>query len=123
MGLLGVPLNVGTAPIASVALGIAVDDTVHFLMTYRRQRSEHHDQRMAILNTLRLQGQPIIYVSLALAAAFLVLLFSNFVHLAYFGVFSALVMLVAMLSELVLTPALLYSKMTIPSMGPSKSHA
>jgi hypothetical protein len=109
MGLFDVPLTVGTAPIASVALGIAVDDTTHFLMTYRDELREGRDRRTAILNTLRLQGRPIIYVSLVLAAGFGVLVFSNFTPVVYFGIFSALVMLVAMVCELLLTPALLYS--------------
>jgi predicted RND superfamily exporter protein len=46
------------------------------MVTYSRQLKEHHDQRVAMRNTLRAQGRPIIYVSTALAASFLTLLFS-----------------------------------------------
>ena len=109
MGLLGIPLNTGTALIATIAIGIAVDDTVHHMVTYSRQLKEHHDQRIAMFNTMKAQGRPIIYVSAALAGGFLVLAFSNFVPTFYFGVLSALVMLVAMVGELVLTPILMYS--------------
>ncbi|MBI2553378.1 MAG: MMPL family transporter, partial [Candidatus Rokubacteria bacterium] len=109
MGLLGIPLNTGTALIATIAIGIAVDDTVHHMVTYSRQLNEHHDQKIAMFNTMKAQGRPIIYVSAALAGGFLVLAFSNFVPTFYFGVLSALVMLVAMVAELVLTPLLMYS--------------
>jgi len=109
MGLVGIPLNTGTALVATVAIGIAVDDTVHHMITYARQLNRHHDQRVAMIETLRIQGRPIVYVSLALAGGFLVLMFSNFVPTRSFGVLSAFVMVVAMVAELVLTPILMYS--------------
>lgn len=109
MGLLGIPLNTGTALIATVAIGIAVDDTVHHMVTYARQLNRHHDQRVAMIETLRIQARPIIYVSLALAGGFLVLGFSSFVPTRYFGILAAFVMVVAMVTELVLTPLLMYS--------------
>jgi uncharacterized protein len=109
MGLLGIPLNTGTALVATVAIGIAVDDTVHHMVTYARQLNLHHDQRVAMIETLRIQGRPIVYVSLALAGGFLVLGFSNFVPTRSFGLLSAFVLVVAMVAELVLTPILMYS--------------
>ena len=109
MGLLGIPLNTGTALIATVAIGIAVDDTVHYMITYARQLNLHHDQRVAMIETLRIQGRPIVYVSLALAGGFLILVFSSFVPTRSFGVLSAFVMVVAMVAELVLTPLLMHS--------------
>jgi uncharacterized protein len=59
--------------------------------------------------TLKIQGPPIVYASLALAGGFLVLMFSSFVSTWYFGVLSAFVMVVAMIAELVLAPALMHS--------------
>jgi predicted RND superfamily exporter protein len=109
MGLLGIPLNTGTALIATIAIGIAVDDTVHHMVRYSRELNTHHDQRVAMFNTLRAQGKPIIYVSAALAGGFLALVFSNFVPTWYFAVLSALVMLVAAVTELVITPILMSS--------------
>jgi hypothetical protein len=109
MGLLGIPLNTGTALVATVAIGIAVDDTVHHMITYARQLNIHHDQRVAMVETLRIEARPIVYVSLALAAGFLILVFSSFVPTRYFGALSAFVMLVAMLAELVLAPILMQS--------------
>jgi hypothetical protein len=109
MGLLGIPLNTGTALVATVAIGIAVDDTVHHMVTYARQLNRHHDQRIAMIETLRIQARPIVYVSLALAGGFLALGFSSFVPTQLFGLLSAFVMVVAMVAELVLTPILMYS--------------
>lgn len=109
MGLLGVPLNPGTAMIATIALGIAVDDTVHHVVTYWRELSEHRDRRVAMFNTIRAQSRPIVRISLALAGGFLVLAFSNFVPTRQFGVLSAFVMLAAMACELLLTPIIMYS--------------
>jgi predicted RND superfamily exporter protein len=109
MGLVGVPLNTATAMIATIAVGIAVDDTVHHMVTYSRQLNEHHDQRVAMLNTMKIQGPPIIYVSLALAAGFLVSVVSPLVPAAHFGLFASLTMIVAMLCELVVTPILMHS--------------
>jgi hydrophobe/amphiphile efflux-3 (HAE3) family protein len=109
MGLFRIPLNTGTALVATIAIGIAVDDTVHHMITYSRQLNIHHDQRVAMINTLRSQGRPIIYVSMALAGGFGVMVFSNFVPTMHFGVLSAVVMLVALAGELLLTPLLMYS--------------
>ena len=109
MGLLGIPLNTGNALIASIAIGIAVDDTVHHMVTYNRQLNIHHDQKIAMFNTMRSQGRPIIYVSLALAAGFLALAFSSFVPTVQFGWLAAGVMLLAMAGELILTPILMYT--------------
>lgn len=109
MGLLGVPLNTGTAMVATIAIGIAVDDTVHVVDAFRRHLVEGGDARTAVRLTLGSQGRPIVYVSLTLAAGFLVMTASNFTATRSFGIFSAFVMVVAMLTELVLTPILLYS--------------
>jgi len=109
MGLLGIPLNTSNALIATIAIGIAVDDTVHHMVTYSRQLNIHHDQKIAMVNTMRSQGRPIIYVSVALAAGFLALVFSSFVPTVHFGWLAATVMLLAMIAELMLTPILMYS--------------
>ena len=109
MGLLGIPLNITTALVATIAIGIAVDDTVHHMVTYSRQLKEHHDQKIAMFNTLRSQGRPIIYVSLALAASFLTLTFSSQPATVLFGLLSALCMLLALAGELMLTPVLMLS--------------
>lgn len=109
MGLLGIPLNPGTAIVATIAIGIAVDDTVHHMIAYRRQLNAHHDQRVAMVNTLGSQMRPIVSVSLALAAGFLVLSVSSFVPTRQIALLSAFALLLALAGELTLTPLLMYS--------------
>ena len=107
MGFFGIPLNVGTSMIAAIALGIAVDDTVHFMVHYSRELNEVHDQEVATHRTLAALGRPIIYSSIALAAGFAILAFSNFIPTIYFGLLSAVCMLIAMVTEMTFTPILM----------------
>jgi hypothetical protein len=109
MGLLGIPLNMSTAMVATIAIGIAVDDTVHHMVTYSRQLNEHHDQKIAMFNTLKSQGRPIIFVSVALAAGFLTMVVSSQPNTVTFGLLAAFVMLLALVGELTLTPVLMNS--------------
>ena len=109
MGLLDIPLSTGTAMVATIAIGIAVDDTVHNMVTYSRQLNEHADERTAVIRTMAIQFRPIVFVSMALASGFAVLAFSRFVPTVYLGLLSAFVMIAAMISELVLSPILLAS--------------
>jgi uncharacterized protein len=109
MGLVGIPLNAANALVASIAVGIAVDDTVHHMVTYSQELKRHRDQRIAMLNTIRSQGRPIVYVSLALIAGFVVFAGSSLLSGVQFGLLSALAMALALVCELVLTPLLMAS--------------
>lgn len=109
MGLFDIPLSTGTAMVATIAIGIAVDDTVHNMVTYSRQLNEHADERTAVIQTMLIQFRPIVFVSMALASGFAVLAFSRFVPTVYLGLLSAFVMIAAMISELVLSPILMAS--------------
>lgn len=109
MGLLDIPLSTGTAMVATIAIGITVDDTVHNMVTYSRQLNEHLDERTAVVRTMVIQFRPIVFISLALAAGFGVLAFSRFVPTVHLGLLSAFVMMAAMMSELVLSPILMAS--------------
>ena len=109
MGFLGIPFDVGTCLVATIALGIAVDDTVHHMVHYSRELNEVHDQEIAMYRTLESEGRPIIYSSIALAAGFGILAFSNFVPIWYFAILSAVAMILAMFTELSLTPILVVS--------------
>lgn len=107
MGLFGIPLNPGTATVATVALGIAVDDTTHFMARYNAERRLHPDHLVALRATLRSEMLPVVTTSLALAAGFGVLVFSNFTIVLQFGVLAALTMLLALFVDLLITPILL----------------
>ncbi|MBL6985964.1 MAG: MMPL family transporter, partial [Methylobacter sp.] len=106
MGLLGIPLNPGTALVSVIAIGIAIDDTIHILSTYNKECRIDGDQNAATIRSVRIEAIPVISTSLALMAGFLMLQFSSFQIIAQFGLLSALTMLVAMLSDLLITPVL-----------------
>lgn len=107
MGLLGIPLDTSTALIAVVALGIAVDDTIHFLSEYNLHRNKNLSVSASLERAIVNKGLAIVTTSVILCIGFGVLVFSNFVPTVYFGLLSALVMLTALAGDLVLLPAIL----------------
>lgn len=107
MGFLDIPLDTGTTMVAVIALGICVDDTIHFLSRYHFFTRGSQDIERALLKTVAHEATPIITTSLALALGFATLTLSSFQPLVNFGALSALVMLLAMFSTFVLTPILL----------------
>ena len=107
MGMTGITLNLGTSIIASIAIGIAVEDAIRYLARLSDEIRATHDQEKAIFQTISTVGKPIIYASTALGLGFLVFLFSNFVPIQKFGFLTALTMAAAFVNDLVLLPALL----------------
>ncbi|MDG2308494.1 MAG: MMPL family transporter [Candidatus Binatia bacterium] len=107
MGALGVPLDVGSAMVAAVVLGIAVDDAIHFLGAFRRGRAAGRSSAEAGRLALAETGRAIIGTSVALAIGFLLLLLSPWKSIASFGLVSAVVIATALLAALVVLPALL----------------
>jgi predicted RND superfamily exporter protein len=105
----GVELNLTTSLVASVVLGLAVDNAVQFIARFRRAQTETTDLRMAILGSMRLSGRPIIYANIALAATFAIFFFSNFKPIASFGLLSAVTIIGCLIEDLVLLPARLTS--------------
>ncbi len=109
-GMLGAgaaPLSLPTSMIGSMALGIAIDDTAHFLVRYGRERRAGADPERAAWATVVAVGRPIAVTSLMLAAGFSVIALSGFAPLREFGVLSALTMLVCVMTDLLILPALL----------------
>lgn len=117
MGLLSIPLDTSTALISVVALGIAVDDTIHFLTEYNIQRKMGQSISASIEYALLNKGLAIITTSIILCIGFGVLVFSNFVPTLYFGFLSALVMLTALAGDIVLLPAIMLLKKENVSSG------
>jgi len=107
LGLGAAPLSLPTSLIGSVALGIAVDDTVHFLVRYGRERRRGLAPEEAALLGARRAGRAIAITSFMLMAGFLVVGLSSFATLRQFGILSAATMGVCLLTDLVLLPALL----------------
>ena len=107
MGMVGVPLNPGTAMVAAIAIGVAVDDTIHLMTRFGSESHRHVDERDAVRATIRGEAIPIVSTSIALALGFSVLAFSNFSIVAQFGLLAAATMIYALVSDLLVMPILL----------------
>ncbi len=109
-GVLGwghVSLNIGTSIIAAIALGIAVDNTIHFMVRFNRELQATYDQEGSLTTALRTVGRPIVYTSVALTCGFFVMRLSEFVPVRDFGDLTAATMLAALGTNLLLLPAML----------------
>jgi len=106
MGWMQIPLDVATIMVASVSLGIVVDNTIHFLFRYRRNLRKE-DPLPAVVDTLRTSGQAITFAGAINCLGFAVLIFSGFQPMKYFGLLVSLTMLCALLGATILLPALL----------------
>lgn len=109
MALFSVPFNTVTSMMLAIALGIAVDDTIHYLWRYRICRRRGRGLGRAIAITHLSVGRACTLTSLVLAAGFAVMGFSRFLPIAYFGCVISAVMAIALAANLLLLPALLFT--------------
>jgi diguanylate cyclase (GGDEF)-like protein len=107
MGWLGLELSMATSLIASIAIGLAVDDTIHYLFRYNREFRKDLDDRRALRETLGQVGRPICFTTLTICVGFSVLIFSNFQPTAVFGVMMAITLASALVGDLILLPSLM----------------
>jgi len=113
MGWLGILLNLGTSLIAAIALGIAVDSTIHYMARLNLELQGETDQAAAMARTLRAVGVPIVYATVALFFGFLTFAFSSFVPIQSFGILAGVTLLTSLGTNLVLLPALLATSKVI----------
>lgn len=107
LGLLGIPLDTDTLLIAPVIIGIAVDDTIHFMTHYRVALIRTGDMARALKSTLRDVGQAVMFTTMVLGLGFGLLSFSEYLGMAKVGFFGAIAIFIALLCDLFLLPALL----------------
>ncbi|MFP4474479.1 MAG: MMPL family transporter [Desulfatibacillaceae bacterium] len=107
MGWAGVELSLVTSLIASIAIGLAVDDTIHYLFRYNREFKRDLNEKRAMADTLRTVGRPIVFTTLTIGLGFSVLMFSSFQPTAIFGVMMAITMMAALVGDLVILPSLM----------------
>lgn len=107
MGLLDIPLNPGTAMVAVIAVGIAVDSTIHLLSRYNELCRRTSDYDQAVHQTVVQEALPTVTTSMALALGFGLLLFSQFSVVAQFGALSAATMLFSIFANLLITPIIM----------------
>jgi len=107
MGLLGIPLDNATTMLASIAIGIGVDYTIHFISRYRLELDRGESPESAVIGATRTTGQAIFFNAIAVAVGFGVLLASSFTPIATLGSLVALTMVLSAGSALTLLPAAL----------------
>ena len=107
MGWLGIELSMVTSLIASIAIGLAVDDTIHYLARYNQEFRKDLDEERAIRDTLHHVGRPIVFTTITICVGFSVLSFSSFKPTAIFGVMMVITSLSALVGDLILLPSLM----------------
>jgi signal transduction histidine kinase len=107
MGWLGIPLSMSTSLIASIAIGLAVDDTIHYFYRYNIEFKRDLDKNRALRDTIKHVGMPIIFTTLTISIGFFVLIFSHFEPTAIFGFLMVTTMLSALIGDLILLPTLM----------------
>ncbi|RLB31518.1 MAG: RND transporter, partial [Deltaproteobacteria bacterium] len=107
MGALSIPLDTGTSLIAAVALGIAVDDTIHFLSEYKLRRSEGFSVGDSVWHVILNKGRPIISTSVILCIGFGVLMLSSFSPTMNFGILCSIIMITAAVGDILVLPSVI----------------
>jgi uncharacterized protein len=122
MGWTGIPLDIATATIGAIVLGIAVDDTIHFLFRYRTERQAGASREEAVGRTYRETGRSVVFASMVLAIGFAVLATSSSRSIAYFGIVASISIVGAMLADLFLLPVILLLGRREPDIADADPH-
>ncbi len=107
MGWLGIELSMATSLIAGIAIGLAVDDTIHYLARYNKEFRKDLDDRRALKETLTHMGRPIIITTIAISIGFSILMISGFKPTSTFGLMMVITMLSALVGDLIILPSLI----------------
>ena len=107
IGLLGIPLDMMTITIAAITIGIAVDNSIHYIYRFKEEFNKIKNYEKTVSYCHSTVGIAILNTSITIVFGFSILVFSNFIPTIYFGVFTSIAMLLAMLSVLTLLPALI----------------
>ncbi len=105
MGLFKIPLNTATALISAIAIGIAVDDTIHFLSEFKLNLLKGNTSKESVIKSLLSKGKAMSVSSLILCIGFGVMVFSRFVPTINFGVLSSIIMLTALMGDIFILPS------------------
>ena len=107
IGIMGIPLDMMTITIAAITIGIAVDNSIHYIYRFREEYAELKDYKKTIKLCHSTVGVAILNTSITIVFGFSILVFSNFIPTIYFGIFTGIAMLLAMISVLTLLPSLI----------------
>ena len=118
IGLLGIPLDMMTITIAAITIGIAVDNSIHYIYRFREEFKKIKDYNKTLDKCHSTVGVAILNTSITIVFGFSILVLSNFIPTIYFGIFTGIAMLLAMISVLTLLPKLI---LTYEPFGPEVS--
>ena len=108
IGLLNIPLDIMTITIAAISIGIAVDNTIHYLYRYKY----NFDKKLNFVESIKIShlsvGNAVLTTSITISLGFLILCFSNFIPTVIFGFFTSLAMIFAMIGVLITLPSILH---------------
>jgi len=107
IGLLGIPLDMMTITIAAITIGIAVDNSIHYIYRFKEEFNNSKDYNKTLTLCHSTVGKAILNTSITIVFGFSILVLSKFIPTIYFGIFTGLAMLLAMISVLTLLPSLI----------------
>ena len=107
IGLLGIPLDMMTITIAAITIGIAVDNSIHYIYRFKEEFNSTNDYHKTLSLCHSTVGKAILNTSITIVFGFSILVLSKFIPTIYFGIFTGLAMLLAMVSVLTLLPSLM----------------
>ncbi len=107
MGLTGMPLDIMTVTIAAIVIGMGVDNTIHYIYRFRHEHNQHGDYNAAMYRAHATIGHAMYYTTIIIICGFIIFVLSNFTPSVFFGILTAVAMLLALIGALVLLPELL----------------
>ena len=117
-----IPLDITTVLVSCVTIGVGVDNSIHFLIQFRKQRKAFPDDFAKVISfTLRITGRPILLTTVSIVGGLLILTLSSFRPIIYFGLLVAFSLLATAVGTLVVLPAVLSIKQLRPKSKPSKT--
>jgi len=107
MGIFAIPLDLMTITIAAISVGIAVDNSIHFVARFKDEMRDGGSYAHSVGTSTSNVGQAMFYTTLVITSGFLIMVFSNFVPTMFFGMLTALAMVTALITNLVMLPMLI----------------
>jgi predicted RND superfamily exporter protein len=107
IGATAIPMDLFTMMVGSIAIGLAVDDTIHFMHNFRRYYEQSGDPNQAVFKTLHTTGRAMLVTTVVLSLGFFIFVFASMNNLFYFGLLTAFTIVMALVADYLLAPALM----------------
>ncbi len=107
MGWFAIPMNLFTMLVGNIAIGLAVDNTIHFMHNFRRYFEQSRDAQSAVMETLHTSGRAMLITSCVLSVGFFIFMFATMNNMIQFGFLTGLVIILALLADYFIAPALM----------------